>query len=154
MRILLVLCLLLCACTDEVVIPTQVYIPKKFSAASLEVPYLGVSMTLEGVNNYVNSRTYHSDLNLYGEEDYWATPQEFLVNGGDCEDFAVAKYYILIRQGQPVESMHLLLVWGSNTAKHHVILLVGDKVLDNQDKEIKKYKYVQYGLVNISSVRP
>src|SRR5262249_28591683 len=47
-------------------------------------------------NNFFNQLEYQSDLVVWGKEDYWATPDEFLEKGaGDCEDFAIAKYMTL-----------------------------------------------------------
>jgi predicted transglutaminase-like cysteine proteinase len=34
------------------------------------------------------------------QEDYWSTPREFLISGrGDCEDYAIIKYFTLIKLG-------------------------------------------------------
>ena len=51
---------------------------------------------LNVVNRWINYIKYRSDLKLYGVRDYWATLYEFLGHGmGDCEDYTIAKYYIL-----------------------------------------------------------
>jgi len=52
---------------------------------------------LEIVNHFFNSRIrYASDIEVWGVKDYWATPLEFLCrNAGDCEDFAIAKFFTL-----------------------------------------------------------
>ena len=55
---------------------------------------------LNVVNTWVNYIKYKSDKKLYGVSDYWATLYEFIGRGmGDCEDYTIAKYYILKELG-------------------------------------------------------
>ena len=52
------------------------------------------------VNTWVNFTKYKSDMKVYGVSDYWATLYEFIGRGkGDCEDYTIAKYYILKELG-------------------------------------------------------
>jgi predicted transglutaminase-like cysteine proteinase len=52
-------------------------------------PHLSI---LNKINDEVNAIPYVSDQDMYGKADYWASPEEFYANnGGDCEDFAIAK---------------------------------------------------------------
>jgi predicted transglutaminase-like cysteine proteinase len=55
---------------------------------------------LNVVNRWVNYIKYSSDKKTYGVSDYWATLYEFVgKNKGDCEDYTIAKYYILKELG-------------------------------------------------------
>lgn len=55
---------------------------------------------LNSVNTWVNFIQYKSDKKVYGVSDYWATLYEFIgKNKGDCEDYTIAKYYILKELG-------------------------------------------------------
>lgn len=55
---------------------------------------------LNVVNTWVNFIRYKSDKKVYGQSDYWATLYEFVgKNAGDCEDYTIAKYYILKELG-------------------------------------------------------
>jgi len=55
---------------------------------------------LNTVNTWVNFTKYKSDMKVYGVSDYWATLYEFIGKGkGDCEDYTIAKYYILKELG-------------------------------------------------------
>jgi len=66
---------------------------------------------LELVNDYMNRSRFVSDLELWGKEDYWATPIEFLsLNAGDCEDFSIAKYFTLLALGVPDDKLRLVYV--------------------------------------------
>jgi predicted transglutaminase-like cysteine proteinase len=61
------------------------------------------------VNRHFNRLPAASDLALWGVEDYWATPAEFLsVGGGDCEDYTIAKYFTLKELGIPIARLRLV----------------------------------------------
>ena len=66
---------------------------------------------LELVNDFMNRTPFVADAQHWGKEDYWATPVEFLsTNGGDCEDFSIAKYYALPSLGVPDEKLRITYV--------------------------------------------
>jgi len=64
------------------------------------------------VNAFFNRQLMQStDIQTWGVNDYWASPMEFFYQGrGDCEDFAIAKYYALVTMGVPVEKLRLVYV--------------------------------------------
>ena len=66
---------------------------------------------LNFVNTWVNFIKYKRDIDLYGVRDYWATLYEFVgKNGGDCEDYTIAKYYILKELGIDPHKMKFVYV--------------------------------------------
>jgi predicted transglutaminase-like cysteine proteinase len=66
---------------------------------------------LELVNLYFNVIPYASDLKQWGVNDYWATPVELLVHDrGDCEDYAIAKYFTLKKLGVAAEKLRVVYV--------------------------------------------
>lgn len=67
---------------------------------------------LARVNDFFNRRLrFVDDAELWGQSDYWATPMQTLARGaGDCEDFAIAKYFTLLSLGIPVEKLRLTYV--------------------------------------------
>jgi len=67
---------------------------------------------LKQVNDFFNRRIrFGEDLAIWGQRDYWATPMETLGRGaGDCEDFAIAKYFTLLLLNVPDEKMRLIYV--------------------------------------------
>lgn len=93
---------------------------------------------VENVNALVNKTEYIEDTNNYGQSDYWATPVEFFTRGGDCEDFAIAKYVSLRALGVPEDRMRIAIVQDMQKNIPHAILIVytdeGALVLDNQNK--------------------
>ena len=103
---------------------------------------------IKNVNDFFNAITYKSDQAHWGKKDYWATPFEFMGSGaGDCEDYAIAKYFSLIKLGIPDEKLRITYVTykKSNTAfeEAHMVLTYYHKVgmepivLDNIDKTLQ-----------------
>jgi predicted transglutaminase-like cysteine proteinase len=72
----------------------------------------------------------------WGQEDYWATPFQFLKKNGDCEDYAISKYMALKALGVKVEDMRIVALQDLNLNLGHAVLVVyvGDEpqLLDNQ----------------------
>ncbi|MTW21449.1 sulfate adenylyltransferase [Allochromatium palmeri] len=78
---------------------------------------------LRVVNDFFNQLRFLDDVALWGVSDYWTTPFEFLVkNGGDCEDFAIAKYFTLIHVGVPEERLRLTYVKALDYDQAHMVL--------------------------------
>lgn len=66
---------------------------------------------LEFVNDFMNQMPFVDDLTHWGKDDYWATPIEFLsTDGGDCEDFSIAKYFTLRELGVPDDRLRITYV--------------------------------------------
>jgi predicted transglutaminase-like cysteine proteinase len=69
-------------------------------------------MRLDAVNSFVNRRVaFSDDTVVWGQNDYWASPLETFARGqGDCEDYAIAKYFALLASGMPTERLRLVYV--------------------------------------------
>lgn len=66
---------------------------------------------LDRVNQFFNRIPQKEDEDHWGVRDYWATPFELLIsNGGDCEDYAIAKYFALRLAGVPVAKLRITYV--------------------------------------------
>lgn len=84
---------------------------------------------LSSINNHVNnSFEYTSDT-----QDQWKQPKQFYNDGGgDCEDFSIAKYF-LVKEKYPNAKLEIMLLHDKITGMDHAVLLVNDYlVLDNQ----------------------
>lgn len=78
---------------------------------------------LELVNNFFNQLAFVNDSELWGQEDYWATPLQMISsNGGDCEDYSIAKYFTLRKMGIPEERMRLTYVKALQLNQAHMVL--------------------------------
>lgn len=79
---------------------------------------------LNEVNRFFNRTIrFVDDIQLWRENDYWATPVEMLVKGaGDCEDYSIAKYFTLRRLGIPSEKLRITYVKALNYNQAHMVL--------------------------------
>ena len=100
-----------------------------------------LSEQLKTVNDWSNKHPYIVDQLNWGMEDFWETPHEFISVSGDCEDYAIVKYYSLRALGVPEEAMRIIIVQDLNLGGIiHAILGVYDDsklvILDNQIKQV------------------
>jgi predicted transglutaminase-like cysteine proteinase len=78
---------------------------------------------LQRVNSFFNRVRFVSDLEHWKAEDYWATPaQTAASDGGDCEDFSIAKYFALKELGVPVARLRITYVMARRIGEPHMVL--------------------------------
>ncbi|SIS61874.1 Predicted transglutaminase-like cysteine proteinase [Neptunomonas antarctica] len=99
---------------------------------------------LKQVNDFFNQVRFLDDISHWKQKDYWATPVEFLIsNGGDCEDFSIAKYYTLKEVGVDMNKLSISYVKALKLNQAHMVLTYYEQpnaipvVLDNLIPEIK-----------------
>ena len=90
------------------------------------------------VNNYLNQLLPRYDAVMQKQEDYWASPKEFLQSGyGDCEDYVIIKYFSLLKLGFDKDRLYLTTVHELYTGGYHMVLsyfkkgLKSPLILDN-----------------------
>jgi predicted transglutaminase-like cysteine proteinase len=109
--------------------------PTGWRKAAKDIRELPLAVLLSTVNRYVNAAPYRSDLQVWGKEDYWATPDELFSHGGDCEDFAIAKFFALRAAGLSSSLMRIVILRATASLPAHAVLVVdadtGPSVLDN-----------------------
>lgn len=102
-------------------------------------------LLLSRVNSGINQYEYREDLKHWGKAEYWATPAEFVASGsGDCEDYAIAKYYALRAAGVDMQRLRFVYARALVDGRliNHMVLayyeqLDGDPlVLDNLRDEV------------------
>ncbi|MDX1723737.1 MAG: transglutaminase-like cysteine peptidase [Pseudomonas sp.] len=106
---------------------------------------LGERSKLQTVNDFINrSVSYGSDREIWGADEYWATPAQTLARGrGDCEDFAIGKYFTLVEMGVPSEKLRLTYVKALSINQAHMVLAYYPSqteqplILDNLEPRIK-----------------
>ncbi|MDX1755560.1 MAG: transglutaminase-like cysteine peptidase [Marinobacter sp.] len=103
-----------------------------------------IDRQLKLVNSFFNRARFINDIKHWGQEDYWATPVELLAtNGGDCEDFSIAKYLTLKSMGVPDEQLRITYVKALELNQAHMVLAwyrtpdADPLILDNLINEIK-----------------
>ena len=63
------------------------------------------------VNGYFNQWRPKNDEDTWNSPEYWSSPKEFLQHrGGDCEDYAIAKYFGLRSLGLDADRMRVVIV--------------------------------------------
>ncbi len=78
---------------------------------------------LQIINAMWNKIPYFTDIKHWKVDDYWATPVEMLgSNGGDCEDYAIGKYFSLKELGIPVEKLRITYVRALKINEPHMVL--------------------------------
>lgn len=107
---------------------------------------------LQALNQFFNRRVvFRDDIEVWGQIDYWATPLEMIGRGeGDCEDYAIAKYFSLVAAGVNPARMRLVYVKatlagvsGAAQQAHMVLAYYGaggntdPLILDNLISEIR-----------------
>lgn len=100
---------------------------------------------LQTVNDFINRAvSYGTDREIWGADEYWATPLQTLSRGrGDCEDFAISKYFSLVEMGVPSEKLRLTFVKALALNQAHMVLAYYPSqtaqplILDNLDPQIK-----------------
>jgi predicted transglutaminase-like cysteine proteinase len=67
---------------------------------------------LRAINQFFNRHIeFATDEQAWGQVDYWASPLESLhKRRGDCEDYAIAKYFSLLAAGVPLARLRLVYV--------------------------------------------
>ena len=95
---------------------------------------------IEAVNSWVNAHPYVSDQVNWHVDDYWATLPEFIEHGGDCEDYAIAKYSLLRALGHRASDMHIVIVNDAALHSVHAVLSLAwhsaTLILDNQSAKV------------------
>lgn len=103
------------------------------------------SELLQATNRFFNRQLrFVDDSQNWRQNDYWASPIEALVKGaGDCEDYAIAKYFTLRRLGVPSEKLRITYVKALRYNQAHMVLTyyatpsAMPLVLDNLISEIR-----------------
>lgn len=101
---------------------------------------------LQVINDALNRRIKWVDDQAHWQAlDYWATPAESIASaGGDCEDFSIAKYYLLKELGVPLSRLRITYVRALKfNGQAHMILAYYPRpgaepfILDNIDPRVR-----------------
>jgi predicted transglutaminase-like cysteine proteinase len=106
-----------------------------------ELSTLPLKDRIARVNDTFNRVTYVSATANWHNPGYWETPFEFLAKGGQCQDYAIAKYLALLDSGVPEEQMRFVVLRYIARGLDHAVTVVNvggeEMVLDNLAAEIK-----------------
>ena len=123
--------------------PEAYYRGKALNKLLASLENKNINTQLKEVNRFFNQFRYKEDIDHWGENDYWATPQEFIgTQHGDCEDFVIAKYFSLRKLGVPDDRLYLTYVKALDLNVAHMVLSYFETpasvplVLDNYNPRI------------------
>jgi predicted transglutaminase-like cysteine proteinase len=95
---------------------------------------------MDEINRFMNNKSYITDFENWNVSDYWATIDQFFSKAGDCEDYAIAKYYSLKKLGFSDDQMRVVVVEDTNLRVAHAVLAVYIEnkiwILDNQISQL------------------
>ncbi len=124
------------------------------------------------ISRYVNRKRYRDDRTARLDSPLsettvkyrsrWATVEEFMRRGGDCEDYATTKYYLLRRLGFSADQLRVVVTWEKGERGYHAVLAVrlretdGPEVLllesDNTIKRGGRHRYRFIYSINEESI--
>ena len=116
---------------------------KKYENLKTEIKEYELIRKLSHVNSFMNKIFPAHDISTKASIDYWATPKEFLIQGhGDCEDYAITKYFTLLEIGIPKEKLYFAVVDVKGERSSHMVLFYLENkkstplVLDNLSSKV------------------
>jgi predicted transglutaminase-like cysteine proteinase len=121
-----------------------------------ELAALPLRARVARANEVLNRLPYVSAVENWHDPDHWETPYEFLARGGQCQDYAIAKFMALAASGVPQEALRFVVVHDRTTGADHAITVVsvdGEMlVLDNQTNAVipaaRLRRYAPYYSIN------
>ncbi|WP_089348356.1 transglutaminase-like cysteine peptidase [Pseudoalteromonas espejiana] len=108
--------------------PARVIVARNWQAMLVQTQSKSEQQQILIVNDFfARNLRYQTDIQLWKQNDYWATPLETLGRGlGDCEDYAIAKYISLRALGVSDDKLRLIYVKaklaGTNKTQAHMVL--------------------------------
>lgn len=97
---------------------------KRFYKFLKEAQEFDTIKKLNRVNSFINKILPQHDSQSQNALDYWSTPKEFLIDGrGDCEEYAMTKYFTLVKLDMEKEKFYLAIVKVKGTPTMHLVLL-------------------------------
>jgi predicted transglutaminase-like cysteine proteinase len=109
---------------------------------------LDLRQQIEMANSAMNHHPYVPTSVNWHRSMYWESPFEFLRMGGQCQDYAIAKYLLLRAAGVPADAMRMVVLRDAAISLDHAVLAVyvnGEPVLlDNLRSDIVPARNVSY----------
>ena len=131
-----------CSSTARATCPAQVW--KELVA---ELRTLPVRTRVERVNDVFNRVPYVPAEVNWHNVGYWETPYEFIAHGGQCQDYAIAKYLALLESGVPEKDLRFVVVHDNEVQLDHAITVVDvdgvSLALDNQMASVIPTKFLE-----------
>jgi predicted transglutaminase-like cysteine proteinase len=123
-------------------------VPAEWQSLIDQLRGLDLPQQIEIANQAMNSHPYVPTRVNWHRSMYWESPFEFLRYGGQCQDYAIAKYLLLRAAGVPAEAMRMVVLRDAAISLDHAVLAVyvdGEPLLlDNLRGDIVPARTVSY----------
>ncbi len=107
------------ACIDDATkCPTSL---KGYREVVLSGRDLSPAQKVRLANKFINTRRWNIEPR---RDDDWRTLEDFLKFGGDCEDYAIAKYFVLRQFGFSVDDVRVAITWDARVQDYHAVTMV------------------------------
>ncbi len=129
---------------------------ERWRAFVAELKTLPLRERVERANAVLNRVRYVSAEANWHDANHWETPFEFLARGGQCQDYAIAKFMALEELGVPEDDLRFAVVRDAYLGADHAVAIVyveGEAlVLDNLATDVRPdraiARYVPYYSIN------
>lgn len=127
--------------------PARRMIAAATAKAASEEPRQAIHRINAAVNRAIR---FTPDIDQYAANDHWASAAQTLRSGrGDCEDYAIMKYWALASIGVPMEAMRLVIVRDVRRRLDHAVLALSldgeNLILDSLSNNVRsEAAYQQY----------
>jgi predicted transglutaminase-like cysteine proteinase len=115
-------------------------VPAEWQALLDQLRDLDLRQKIALVNDAMNRHPYVPTMQNWHQSMYWETAFEFLRYGGQCQDYAIAKYLLLRAAGVPANEMRMVVLRDTAINLDHAVLAVyvdgKPQLLDNLRDDI------------------
>lgn len=122
-------------------------VPAEWQALIDRLRGLDLRRKIAFANQALNRHPYVPTTVNWHRSMYWETPFEFLRHGGQCQDYAIAKYLLLRAAGVPAKQMRVVVLRDAAIDRDHAVLAVYvdgvPMLLDNLRRDIVPASAVQ-----------
>ena len=123
-------------------------VKERWQALLSELQNASADEKIRAVNRFMNDHPYIEDIQNWGVNDYWEILYEFLTRNGDCEDYALSKYFTLKRLGFDDNDMRIVVLKDNNLGAMHSVLAVYRDgtiyILDNQFSSVIEHTKIHH----------
>jgi predicted transglutaminase-like cysteine proteinase len=123
-------------------------IPEEWESLVEQIRGRDLREQIEIANDAMNQHPYIRTVKNWHRAMYWETPFQFLRYGGQCQDYAIAKYELLRAAGVPADLMRMVVLHDDISGIDHAVLIVyvdrQTLILDNQRPDIVPTRAVPY----------
>lgn len=123
-------------------------IPQEWQSLLDQLKGVDLRQQIEIANEAMNRQPYVPTEQNWHRSMYWETAFQFLRYGGQCQDYAIAKYLLLRAAGVPADQMRMVVLRDAAIGLDHAVLAVyvdgQPMLLDNLRTEIVPADSVSY----------